>query len=154
MDMRPEWRFYRAAIWLPVVLPACIWATAQALGMPAWDPLDDMATLLIISLLAGGIPYAALAAWATWRSRVLEVRALRQLALKMPLLMVGAFLPYALIVGAFDGGEWWWGALAFFGIGVLYILPLGYLYVAVVLLLGRAIRARGQGTVTTEAPAG
>ena len=149
--MNAEARFYRIAIWLPLVLPAGVWVAVRAFGMPAWDPLSTAAAVLLISLLYGGLPYAALALWAAWRSRTLNGSSIRRLALRAPLSMVGAFLPYALVVGVF-GGEWR-GGVALFGLGALYILPLGYLYVAVVLVVGSALHVREQRRARIAAPA-
>jgi hypothetical protein len=98
------------------------------------EPLNGAFGILSISLWFGGIPYAVLAAWATWRVGTIDERSIRRLAIQAPFLMLLPFLPYALMIGS-SGDDVLHGGLAFFAIGAIYILPIGYCYVAIVLLL-------------------
>ena len=135
-------RYYRAAIWLPITLPCLCWLGARVFGNPVWEPLTLVFAVLVLSLLYGGIPYAALASWATWHTRDFDESALRRFAWRAPLLMLLAFLPCAFVIGA-SGGELWAGGLALFGVGAVYILVLGYAYVAAVLGVGHFL-SRGR----------
>ena len=143
-------RFYRTAIWAPIALPAIVLGGVRVFGTPVWDPLSQLVAALITSLLYGAIPYAALAVWATWRVRILGESQIRRLALRAPLLMVVAFLPYALVIGALEK-EPWSGGLALFGFGALYIVPLGYAYVAATFLARRLLRARIESNARLQA---
>lgn len=132
-------RFYRIAIWLPIVLPAVAWICVELFGQPISDTLSSFVGILFLSLALGGIPYVLLAAWATWRTRSYDERRMRRLALWAPVLMLIPFFPFAFVMGALDGDPWR-GGIVLFAIGALYILGLGYLYVAVVLSLGLLLR--------------
>jgi hypothetical protein len=128
-------RYYRAAIWLPIALPSMCWLGVRLFGNPVWETLEMAVVALILSLVYGGIPYAVVAAWATWHTRAFDERALRRFAWRAPLLMLLAFLPYAFVFSAFDGYGWK-GGLFVFVMGAPYILVLGYAYVALVLGVG------------------
>lgn len=128
-------RYYRAAIWLPIALPLMCWLVVRVFGNPVWGILEMAVVALVLSLVYGGIPYAVIAAWATWHTRTFDERALRRFAWRTPLLMLLAFLPYAFVFAALDG-DGWIGGLVVFGMGAPYILVLGYAYVALVLGVG------------------
>jgi hypothetical protein len=66
-------RYYRLAVWLPLVIPALVWGVTRLFGFPLFQPLGALVAALLLSLLYGGAPYALLAAWAgaaVRRSRV------------------------------------------------------------------------------------
>lgn len=142
-------RYYQASIWAPIVLPALVWGGASLLGMPRWEPLSLVLGTLFSSLFLGGLPYAALALWATWRVRTLPESAIRRLALWAPPLMLGVFLPYALVLGAGDRATW--AGFGLFLFGALYIIPLGYAYVGAVFLVRWAWTARRAGSRRVQA---
>lgn len=133
-------RYYQASIWAPILLPGLLWGGASLFGVPTWEPLGLVLGTLYMSLYMGGVPYAALAIWATWRVRTMPEPAIRRLALWAPLLMLGVFLPYALAAGAEDGDVW--AGFGFFLFCALYIVPIGYAYVGAVFGVRWAWKAR------------
>jgi hypothetical protein len=122
---------YRVSIWLPIVIPAIlivvvnIFRVGRAVGV--------VGEVLAYSLIYGGLPYLALAAWATWwiggRSEV----EIRRLMFRAPLLMLAAFVPLALTFGIVVGAVRQWAAVALLGSAV--IVALGYTYVGLAVLL-------------------
>ena len=84
-------QFYRFSVWLPVVLPMTVAAAISVWGWPKLSGVDQAAGVLVLSLVYGGIPYAALAVWATWWIGRRSEREIRRLALAAPLLMCAAF---------------------------------------------------------------
>src|SRR5215467_11897901 len=91
---------YRLGIWLPLLVPASI-AVLRGAGVPVdWLPFSG---LLLASLLYGGVPYAALALWATWWVGRRPEGEIRRLMLRAPLLMVAVFVPMALTAGLAAG---------------------------------------------------
>ena len=55
---------YRVCIWLPILVPAFVILCFRTLALRPADFI--IPEILLYSLVYGGIPYAALAAWATW----------------------------------------------------------------------------------------
>ena len=130
-------RYYRTAIWVPVALPLLTWVVLHLADWPLREPFVAVTGALLVSGVYGGVPYALLASWATWRVGAMDEASIRRLALRAPFIMLLAFLPFGLIlVGA--GMESLRAALEFFGLAALYILVMGYAYVAATLLLRRA----------------
>lgn len=134
---------YRACVWLPIAVPAMLIAVAKGFGIPLAEGI--VTEVLAYSLLYGGIPYAVLAIGATaWIGGRPEPQ-IRRLMFRAPLLMVALFVPLSLGIG------WWVGAPGPFatvaGLGAIIIIPLGYTYVGLTVLL------RGQfGPVPTASP--
>ena len=120
---------YRLCIWLPIFVPAVVIAIASARGR-----LDGLVwELLAYSLLYGGLPYAALAVWATWWVGGRTEAEIRRLMFRVPLLMAGLYVPLALVLGIAVGAPGPFAAVA--GVGCIVILLLGYAYVGAALLL-------------------
>ncbi|HEY0025334.1 MAG TPA: hypothetical protein VGB24_20770 [Longimicrobium sp.] len=134
--------FYGCAVWLPIAIPALVATAVHAAGWsPSLSPVVKLVQLLLMSLMYGGLPYAALAAWATWWiGRRLEP-AIRHGALQAPLWMVAAWLPFTAVIGGLAGRAELFLGLA--GLGILVILPLGYAYVTLVFLLRRWLGRAG-----------
>ena len=126
--MVPVQRFYRFAIWLPILVSGATILGAALVGLPNFGPLNLIAVSLISSGLYGAIPYSLLAIWASWWIRGRGENEIRRLALFMPVLMLGAFLPFAFLIGASDGDPLL-GGLFMVLIAIPYILVLGYAYV-------------------------
>jgi hypothetical protein len=126
--------YYRVAIWLPIIVPAMLWAGVHAFGMPKSDLLGGVVAMLLLSLLNGGVPYAALAVWATWRARSLDDAGMRRMVWGAPVLMLVPFTLYAVLLSGLRGD--FRTELDGFALAALYILPIGYLYVVVVLAFG------------------
>jgi hypothetical protein len=127
---------YRLCIWLPVLVPASVIGVALALDVPLADGI--VLEILLYSLVYGGLPYAALGSWATWWVGGRSEREIRRLMFVAPLLMAVVFGLTALVIGAAVGTV---GPVATFAVvGGLVILPLGYAYVGVTVLLMRGLR--------------
>lgn len=122
---------YRVCIWLPVLVPAALIAVATTLNLRLSDGV--FWEVLAYSLFYGGVPYAVLAAWATWWVGGRPEAAIRRLMFRAPLLMVAVFVPVALVVGFAVGVPGPFAAVAVLGTAI--ILPLGYAYVGLAVLL-------------------
>lgn len=129
----PAIAIHRFGIWLPILLPAVVLLLRSTIA-PGTGPLTQ---LLVGSLVWGGIPYCALALWATWRIGHSNEQDIRRLMLRAPLLMAGLFVPLALILGLVFRAFIPFAGLA--GFGLLLILMLGYAYVGIVMLLVRML---------------
>src|SRR5919106_4298144 len=92
---------YRVCIWLPILVPLIVVLAAIAVGRPLAQGI--VVEVLFYSLLIGGVPYAVLAAWATWWVGGRSESEIRRLMFRAPLLMVAVFAPLALMVGLIVG---------------------------------------------------
>ena len=134
--------FYRCAVWLPLAIPALVATAVHAAGWdPSLSPVVKLVQLLLMSLMYGGLPYAALAAWATWWIGGRLEPEIRRRALQAPLWMVAAWLPFTAAIGGLAGRVQIFVGLA--GLGIVVILPLGYAYVTLVFLLRRWLGRAG-----------
>lgn len=122
---------YTLCIWLPVIVPATVILVFNIFGLRLSDGV--VAEVLAYSLIYGGVPYSALAAWATWWIRGRSEADIRRLMLRAPMLMVAIFVPLAVVVGIGVGNVRPYVAVAI--MGSLTILLLGYAYVGVAVLL-------------------
>ena len=130
---------YRICIWLPVIVPAILIVVVNALGIRQAGGLAG--ELLAYSLIWGGLPYAALAVWATkWVSGRPEAD-IRRLMFRAPLLMVALFVPAALVLGLLAGAPVQFAALA--ALGSIVILLLGYGYVLLTVMVRFALGPAG-----------
>jgi len=128
--------FYKCAVWLPLVVPAIVAVAVHAVGLhPSSPPVVQFVQLLLISFLYGGIPYAVMAAYGTWWIDRRPESQIRRRAMRAPLWMLAAWLPFAAFIGALSGRVEIFLGLA--GFGAVVIFPLGYAYVALVFLLRR-----------------
>ena len=131
--MSPQ-TFYRAALWTPIVVPAIFAAIVHGLGVPlGTGALQKLGQVLLGSLLYGSVPYAPLALWATWWMGGKEEARIRRLVIKAPLLMAAFFAVVSLIAGFSVGAPGPFAALAV--LGAVVAIPLGYGYVAAVMLM-------------------
>ena len=126
---------YRLCIWLPILVPAAVILVADALELRLANGV--IWEVLAYSLLYGGLPYSVLAMWATWWVGRHPEREIRRLMFRAPLLMAAIFLPLALVVGFAVGAPGPFAAVA--ALGSLMILPLGYAYVGLAVLLRRGL---------------
>jgi hypothetical protein len=131
-------RIYRFAIWLPLLVPFAVVVMMnvlfKGLGMSKSSGYIDYGLeTLAWSGIFGGLPYAALAVWATWWIRDRPEPEIRRLMFLAPLLMVGAFAVGCLLMGVVAWQLDMWIRIAVRGAGI--IIPLGYAYVALRLLL-------------------
>lgn len=129
---------YRLCIWLPILVPAAVIGVAKALELRLSDGV--VWEVLAYSLLYGGLPYSVLALWATWWVRGHSEVEIRHLMFRAPLLMAAVFVPLALVVGFAVGAPGPFAGVAV--LGGLIILPLGYAYVGVAVLLRRGLGPR------------
>jgi hypothetical protein len=125
------WTVYRLCIWLPILVPATAMAIAKAFGRPL--AAGVLTEVLAYSLLYGGLPYAALAIWATWWIGGRSEPEIRRVMFRAPLLMAAVFVTLALAVGVAVGRLGPFIAVAIYGLAT--ILPLGYAYVGIAVLL-------------------
>lgn len=126
------------SVWLPLLVPGLVAVAVHGGGLgPGSGPLQKLVQLMLVSLIYGGMPYAALAIWATIRVDRRPEREIRRRALLAPLLMVAVWL-LATTVFAILSREARM-SLALAGLGAVVIIPLGYAYVAIVMLLRRAM---------------
>lgn len=132
--------FYRVCIWLPILVPAILIGSARVLTFRlASGPV--ILEFLAYSLLYGGIPYAVLAAVATWWVGRKDEEQIRHVMYRAPLLMLAVFVPLALMLGLVAGAVVPFAAVA--GLGALVILLLGYGYVALTVVLRYALARVG-----------
>ena len=125
--MKPR-TFYRLAVWLPFAAPAA----AVALGVGG-----QMTALLAVSVIFGGLPYALLAAWATWWMGGKTERDIRRLMFGAPLLMLGVYVIFVAVIGAANSKPE--RTTEMIGAGAGVIVPLGYLYVGLVVAIRRVL---------------
>lgn len=130
--------FYRCAIWLPLLVPAVIATLAHVLEVqPTLPAIRKIVQVLLISGIYGGVPYAILAAYATWWIDNRPEHEIRRRALAAPLWMLGLWFLCATLVGLLSGrGEMFLGLLL---LGTAAVLLLGYGYVGLVLMLRHLI---------------
>jgi hypothetical protein len=139
-------QFYRAYVCAPLVFGGAALAAFSAGWEPTGVVAGSIAGPLATSVLFGGIPYAVLAVWATWWLGGKNERQILRLALRMPLLMIAIYAPWAMVYEGLintimDGASFaMWGAA--------YALLIGYAYVG----LGIAIHAglRGFSCITAD----
>ena len=128
-------RFYRLAVWLPLLVPAAVAVAYHGLG---WRPEaaagQKFVQLMLISLLYGGVPYALLAIWATWWVGGRTESEISRLMYRAPFLMAVFYFPFALVVGTVAGAPLG-PLLAAGGLGAIVSLLLGFAYVALIVLL-------------------
>lgn len=129
---------YRVCIWLPIVVPAVVVLLVTAAGRRVSEGV--VVEVLLYSLVVGGVPYAALAGWATWWIGGRSEAEIRRLMFRAPLLMVAIFAPLALLIGLVVGNFGPFVAVA--GLGTAIILALGYGYVGLSLLLRHGLGPR------------
>jgi hypothetical protein len=126
---------YRLSIWLPILVPAAaiVYARINELSLAEGIVLE----VLAYSFWFGGLPYALLAAWATWWIAGRSEAEIRRLMFRAPFLFAAIFAAAALVVGVIVGAPRQFAALAIFGF--LIIIPLGYAYVGAAVLLRRTL---------------
>jgi len=91
---------YRSIIWLPILVPVAVIILVHQFGLPPGpNHVRGAAQVLGFSLLYGGVPYAALAGWATWWVGGREEARIRRAMYWAPILMLAVFIPTALAVG-------------------------------------------------------
>ena len=132
--------FYRVCIWLPILVPAAVVVAALAFDLRLSASI--VGEVLLYSLVYGGIPYAMLAAWATWWIGGRPESEIRRLMFRAPLLMVALFVPVAVLVGVAVGAPQPFLGVA--GLGAAVILPLGYGYVGLAVLLRQGLGSRSK----------
>ena len=115
---------------MPIAVPALLIAI---MAIARSGDAGVLAEVVGYSLLWGGIPYIALAIWATWWIGGRPEAEIRRLMFRAPLLMMAIFVPLALVLGVIVGAP-----VPFLGVAVLgavSILALGYGYVGLTALL-------------------
>jgi hypothetical protein len=125
---------YRVGVWQPLAVSAVVAGLVHGLSvMINAGPLRKVVQILLMSLLYGGVPYATLAIWATWWIGGRPEPEIKRLMFRAPLLMVATFVTVSVATGIVVGQP-----VPFLAVGVLgaiVIIPLGYAYVGLVMLL-------------------
>ena len=137
MDLKRPWRIqsiYRLGIWLPLLLPTAVAIAIHGVGLylPT-SPASKIAQLLLASLLYGGLPYLAVAVWATWWTEGRSESEIRHLMFRAPLVFAAIFMIAASLVGLIVGQP-----TPFIAVGILGAIAsvvLGYFYVLCVVLM-------------------
>lgn len=70
---------YRVCIWLPILVPAALILVVNAVGARLAVDVGLVGERIAYSLIWGGLPYAVLAAWATWWVRARPEAAITRL---------------------------------------------------------------------------
>jgi hypothetical protein len=122
---------YRICIWLPIIVPAVLILVVNTFGLRL--AAGVVGEMVAYSLIWGGLPYAALALWATWWVRGRPEAQIRHLMFRAPLLMVAVFVPLALLLGLVAGALGPFVGVALLGAAVIMLL--GYAYVGLAVLL-------------------
>jgi hypothetical protein len=130
---------YRICIWLPIIVPAVLIVVVNAFGLRL--AAGVVGEMIAYSLIWGGLPYAALALWATWWVGGRPEPQIRRLMFRAPLLMVAVFVPLALLLGLLAGALGPFVGVAVLGAAVIMLLGYAYVGVAVVLRLSLGPRA-------------
>jgi hypothetical protein len=132
---------YRLGIWLPIAIPLITVGLVHGLGVRAErGPLQDLIEILLYSLVYGGVPYTALAVWGTWWVGGRSESQIRYVMMRAPFLMVAVFVPVAVLTGIAVGQPSSFVALAV--LGAIAIIPLGYAYVGLVVLIRQLLGPR------------
>lgn len=134
--------FYLLALWLPLAIAASVAFLVHGLAIhPASPILAKGAQVVLAGLQYAGIPYMLVAAWATWWIRRHSEREIRRVALRAPLLVLCAYVPFAFLLGTLSGRPLViGGGLAL--LGSAFILAIGYAWVGIVLATRSLMRDR------------
>jgi hypothetical protein len=124
-----SWRvhsIYRFGIWLPLLVPTLLAIATRGAGVVVVhdSPAGKLTQLLLSSLLYGGVPYGALAIWATWWIGDRPESGIRHLMFRAPLLMAALFMLFAVAIGLTVGEPRSFIALGV--LGAIITIPLGY----------------------------
>lgn len=137
-DEMSIYAIYRTCIWLPILVPAAVIVIAKIFGLRLAEGV--VWEMVAYSLIWGGLPYAALAAWATWWVGGRPEAAIRRLMFRAPMLMGAVFVPLALITGLAVDAMVPFTAVAL--LGLIVILLLGYAYVGLAVILRHSLGPR------------
>lgn len=130
---------YRLLVWMPLGMLLLVAGLVHGIGL---RPTNDLARtgvqVSLLALLYGGVPYAAIAAWATWWIGGRSERDIQRMMLVSPLLFAGFFTAVSMLVGLAVGEPRMFLSVALLGaaLGVM----LGYLFVLVAWVVRRALR--------------
>jgi hypothetical protein len=125
-------RFYLVAIWMPLIVPICFATGFWARGGGKFEGFGaDVGGILVLSLLAAGVPVAIFALWVTrWLCASGRTeKGVRRLMWASPLIVAAFAMPYWIVT---QGIQYGFTAVLVEGISVTYLpwlLGLGYLYV-------------------------
>ena len=126
--------FYRLALWLPIIVPAIVAGLVHGAGLMVHEgALRTVVQILLMSLIYGGVPYALLAVWATWRIAGRPEADIKRLMLRAPVVMGAFYVPFAGVVGLAVGQPVMFLMVGV--IGAIVSIPVGYGYVGLVMLM-------------------
>lgn len=130
---------YRLLVWLPLGLLVLVAALVHGAGLrPPAGLAKKGVQLSLAALVYGGIPYAALAAWATWWIGGRSEREIQRLMLLAPLLYAALFSLLAALIGVAVGDLRVFLAVAL--LGAAASLALGYGFVGLAWLYLQAVK--------------
>jgi hypothetical protein len=95
-DSRSGHVFYRRAVWLPIALPSLVAALFHGLGLVPTG--SEILTLLLASLVYGGLPYAPIALFATFWIDGRPEAEIRRRAVRAPFWMIVSFLIFCVVL--------------------------------------------------------
>lgn len=139
-------RIYGLSIWLPLLVPVAVMAVVNVLikgfGLPRPAGFFGVVfQVLAYSAVYGGLPYLALAVWGSWWIHSRSEPEIRRVMFFAPLLMVAVFGAACLAMGAAVAQMRVWLGVAVLGISI--IIPLGYFYVVLTMVLRRWLGPHG-----------
>lgn len=120
--------FYRLAVWLPIALPSLVAALFHGLGLGPTG--SEILTLLLASLVYGGLPYAPIALFATFWIDGRPEAEIRRRAVRAPFWMIVSFLIFCVVLAIVSRQLIMPAGV--FVLGAIASLALGYLYVVIV----------------------
>jgi hypothetical protein len=126
--------FYRLSIWLPLLIPSVLVAVVRTGANTPAGVVALLYSVLAGSLLYAGVPYAVLALWAMWWTRSKDEHQIRWLVRRAPFLMTGAFALFWIGAGVVIRER---SLVALGLLGAVWIIPVAYAYIGLVLFLRR-----------------
>lgn len=132
---------YRLFVWMPLGVLVLVAVLVHGAGLqPSSGLVRKGVQVSLAALLYGGVPYAALAVWATWWVGGRSESEIQRMMLRSPVLFAALFSVLATIVGIVVGKPRDFLAVALLGAAVS--LGLGYCFVVLAWLGRRALRGR------------
>ena len=148
-----EIRFHRALLWLPMLVPI--------LSSPVWlrrgvDTAPTLIWLVTVGIGYVGVPYAVLALWTNrWlrTTPALTTRAIWQRALLLPAQLIPLYVAWEVAKAIVSDRAVWEGLVGGVGLGLTWVLWIGYAYVGFACALTRLCRWAGCVRTPTHASA-
>jgi hypothetical protein len=130
-------RFYRISIWLPVIVALAAGLVLRVLIVAGTRPGGAVEGLLMLLSLSG-VLYIPFALLATWWIRKCDEYDIRRVMFVMPLLMTAVAFLVSVVMMLIGGGMS--AGLEVAAAAMTLILPIGYAWVLVIVLLRLLVR--------------